>query len=305
MNSELVSFLTAWSFEPLPLIGIAVTALLYGLGWWRLRQRGRGQAGRVTWRVWCFGLGLATIALALLSPIDTYSGDFLFMHMIEHMLLSFVAAPLLLLGAPILPILWGLPRNVRLGVGQLFAPNHPVHRFFSFLTSPYTATILFLGTLFVWHVPVLYDAAQGRTLVHDLEHLTFMATGLLYWWPIVHPTGGHRRLGYGLAMVYLLPTFLGTQALGIFLSLSDGPWYLTYQQAPRLWGIDVMDDQRTGGLIMWVIGGMLYLIPFFTLLTLFGKQQEKKADEQIARYERMLAGQAPESRETLPPRPAE
>jgi cytochrome c oxidase assembly factor CtaG len=155
-----------------------------------------------------------------------------------------------------------------------------------------------------WHLPRLYDAAQGRTLTHDFEHFTFFATALLYWWNIIHPAGGRRRLGYGLAIPYLLLSFLEGTVIGVILTFSAGPLYQTYQRVPRVWGLSVMDDQQIGGLIMWVIGGALYLIPLLVLV--FALLQ---ADERAQRArDRWVEGQvkhhrAPARAPAAPARP--
>lgn len=123
------------------------------------------------WRSWCFFGGLATIGLALQSPLATYSGHLFFLHMIEHMLLMVIAPLLLLLGAPLLPMLWALPKNMRRPVGLLFAPCSMVHRVFHLLTAPGMTLTVYVVVLAVWHLPVMYDAAQGPTVIHELEHL--------------------------------------------------------------------------------------------------------------------------------------
>ncbi len=275
MSPELRAFLASWSWEPSIVLALLLAAALYTAGWRQLARRGRGRAAPALWRAWCYAVGLAVIALALLSPIATYVSLFFFMHMIQHLLLIMVAPPLLWLGAPLLPVLWGLPADLRRGVGRLFARGHPVRRVFHVLTHPLVACGLYLVVVAFWHLPTFYDAAQGRTLVHDLEHLTFLGTGLLYWWPIVHPAGGRRRLGYFAAIVYLFPPLLEGNLIGALLTFATQPVYATYQRVPRIWGLSVLDDQQLGGLIMWVPAGMMWLIPLFVMLTLALQQEER------------------------------
>lgn len=248
-----------WSPDPTLLVAFALAAVLYAVGWRRLDRQGRGRARLPAWRGWCYAAGLATLALALLSPIHIY-GEFLFsVHMVQHLLLTLVAPPLLWLGAPLLPILWGLPRSLRLGLGRLFAPGQPVQRVFHTLTSPLVAMALYMVTLALWHLPALYDAAQGRALAHDLEHLMFLATALLYWWPLVHPTGGRPRLRPGFTLLYLLPPMIEGDLIGALLSFAQRPLYATYQAAPRVSSLSPVADQQLGGLIMWVGGGLFWL----------------------------------------------
>jgi cytochrome c oxidase assembly factor CtaG len=170
--------------------------------------------------------------------------------MIQHLLLLLIAPPLLWLGAPLLPTLWALPVDWRRVVGRQLAPVRPLHRLGHLLTQPIVAVVLYVGTVAVWHVPAFYDAAQGRTATHDLEHLMFLGTALFYWWPMIHPTKGRRRLSYALALPYLLPPFLEGMLIGVLLTFTDRPLYQTYQEMERTWGLSVVGDQQLGGLVM-------------------------------------------------------
>ena len=275
VSEQILAFLTAWSFDPPMLLGLALAALLYVRGWRILQRRGQKHGGLAPWRAWCFAGGLGSLTLALVSPIDTYGSYFFFMHMIQHLLLLVAAPPLIWLGAPVLPWLWGLPADERRGVARLLSPRGPLHAVFHLLSSPGVAAGLYLGSIAFWHVPVFYDAAQGQTVVHYLEHITFFGTGLLYWWQIVHPAGGRRRLGFGLAVFYLIPPMLEGNLIGALISFAGEPIYRTYQLAPRVWGLTVLEDQQLGGLIMWVPGGMLWIIPIFVALGLFMSAEEK------------------------------
>lgn len=272
MSPELAAFLASWEFPPIIVLGILASALLYGYGWWRLARQGRGRQVMPAWCAWCYAAGLVLLALAFFSPVSTFSGLLFSMHMIQHLLLIF-AAPLLLLGRPLLPMLWVLPSGLRREIGLLFTPGHPLHLPFRFLTHPIIAATLYMGNLLVWHVPVLYDAAQGRTLIHELEHVFYLGTSMLYWWLIVHPTGGRRRLSYGAGIFYLLPTFVESNVIGLVLTFANQPLYETYRLAPRLFGISTMFDQQFAGAIMWVVGGWPHLLAIFVLLYLYMKKE--------------------------------
>lgn len=269
---DFVDALGAWTFDPLVVTGLVLAAGLYYRGRSRLRQ----PRSVPSWRAWCFGAGLAALAVALLSPIGTFDEQLFALHMTQHLLLVLVAAPLLLLGAPIVPLLWGLPRPARRAVGGLLVPGRPVQRVLHALTGPWIAAATFLVTLTAWHLPPLYDAAQGRTLVHDVEHGLFLGTALMFWWPVMHPLGGPRRLGYGVGILYMVPPLLQSNVLGALISLSGRPLYVTYQHAPRISPLSVIEDQQLGGLIMWVPGGLFWAIPFFTMLALFLRHEENE-----------------------------
>ncbi|HUE77445.1 MAG TPA: cytochrome c oxidase assembly protein [Longimicrobiales bacterium] len=271
---NLTSFLLSWSFEPTIVVGLALATGLYARGWRRLRGRGRGGRILKPWRAWCYAAGLGTVLIALLSPIGTFTSLFFHMHMIQHVLLVMIAAPLIWLGAPLLPTMWAFSRGNRRRLGRLFRQGHPAHRVFHFLTEASVALPLFIIVLVVWHHPALYDAAQGRTVIHDLEHALFFGTALLFWWPVIHPSGGRRRLGYGAAILYLFPAKLAGFALGAFLSLTPRAFYRTYIEAPRLWGLSALADQQIGGLIMWVVSGLLFIIPVLALVLMMMQEDE-------------------------------
>ncbi len=268
------AFLLSWSFEPTVVVGIALGVGLYVRGWRRLRRRGRGGLILQRWRAWCFGLGVAALVLALLSPIGTFDSLFFFMHMTQHVLLIMIAAPLIWLGAPLLPTLWAFDPRSRRRLGRLFQDEHPVHRLFHFLTRPGVALPLFVVVLFVWHYPPLYDAAQGRTWIHDLEHFMFFGSALLFWWPVIHPSGGKRRLGYGAGILYIFPAKIAGFVLGAGLTLSSEPFYTTFLDSPSIWGLSPLGDQQLGGLIMWVVGGLLYIIPLLVLVLMMMREDE-------------------------------
>ncbi len=239
-----------WSAEPTALVGLALTAGLYATGWGRLARRARGRAGLPPWRAWCFAGGLGAVALATLSPLHAWSERLFTAHMVQHLLLLMAAAPLVWLGAPLVPVLWGLPRGGRRAVGRLLVRGHPVQRLAHALARPWLAATLGTVTVAVWHWPPLYDAAQGRSVVHDLEHALFLGTSLLYWWPLVHPAPGRRPLAAGPALLYLVPPMVAGDAIGAVLSIAQAPLYATYGD---------LVDQQIGGLVMWVGGGLLWL----------------------------------------------
>ena len=270
----MTGLLAGWSFDPLVVAGLVLLGALYAVGWRRLAQR--AGAGQPAWRAWSYAAGLLLLGVALLSPLDAYGSRLFFVHMIQHLLMLLVIPPLIWLGAPLLPTLWGLPARERLGVARLMAPRGRLHWLFHRLTDSRVALGLYVGLVAIWHLPPLYDAAQGRTLVHDLEHAAFLGTGLLYWWPIVHPTGGRRRLGLGTAIFYLLPPFLVGNLLGALLTFAGRPIYQTYALAPRVLPLSALQDQQLGGLIMWVPGGLAWLVPLFVVLALFLRGEDRR-----------------------------
>lgn len=271
MLAYLSDFAESCDWDPTLLTIIGLSVALYAVGWRRLRQRASRHMVLPTWRLYCFLGGLGTVWVALLSPLAQYDDLLFFMHMIQHLLLVLIAAPLILLGAPLLPMLWALPRNLRVELGRLFSPG-PIQRVFTVLTHPLVAVTVYCAAFAIWHIPTFYDAAQGHTLTHNLEHSIFLGSALLFWWPVIHPSGGRRRLSYAAGVVYFLPPMLIGSLIGALLTFAGHPLYATYQDAPRTWGISVMLDQQLAGLIMWVPGGLFFLVPIFIFLVLLFRE---------------------------------
>lgn len=271
-------FWYSWVEEPLLILCVfaAVAAYITGLG--RLRREIPG-LDFPTWRVVCYFGGVVAFVAALLSPIAAYSEQLFSMHMVQHLLLLLAAPPLILLGTPLLPLLWALPKVWRKNLMRRFRPNTRLGRVLYYLAHPIVAVVAYVACVGVWHIPNFYDAAQGRTFMHDLEHVMFYGSALLFWWPIVAPPRRRRRLSLGLALPYLLPPFLEGMLIGVLLTFSNRPLYTTYEDLDTqpIWGLGLLDDQQLGGLIMWVPGGMFFLIPLMGILVQFLREDERRS----------------------------
>lgn len=254
--------LRAWSWQPPLISGILLAAALYGRGvavlW---RRAGQGAVVGPS-RVIAFGLGLLTVFLALVSPIDALGGVLFTGHMIQHLLLMVVAAPLLVVGAPLLPMLWSLPRRARLGAGRWWLLSRRLRAFVDWLTAPSVGWLLYALTLWVWHVPTLYRLALRNGTVHELMHLSFLVAGLLFWWSLLQPLG-RRRLNIGMGVLYLFTTTLHSMALALLITLAEEPLYYLRSLGP--WGLSPLEDQQLAGLLMWIPPNLIYLGILVTL----------------------------------------
>jgi len=250
---------------------LLVLAGVYTRGWRALRRRGHGTI-TCEWRLLVYLAGLGLIGLALLSPIDELADAWFSAHMIQHLLLTMVAAPLLLLGNPLPPCLWGVPPRARHALGHALTRHARFRRLLAALTRLPVAWLIYVGVFWVWHLPLLYGAALEHNAVHILEHLTFFASSLIFWWPIVRPAPRlHPRLHPGFEILYLLAATAQNTALGAFLSLQERVVYHHYARATP--GIDAVSDQALAGGIMW-INGHMYLLPILLLLWRFAKETD-------------------------------
>jgi len=254
-----------WSWEPSILLGIALFLGLYlaAIGPWRGHFQASSPVRRsqVTW----FILGTFFIFLALVSPLDTLGDDYLFSaHMLQHSLLVFVVPPLLLAGTPA----WladALIRRKRI---------RPVAKA---LTYPITAYFLFNLVFAAWHFPVFYNAALENQNIHIFEHLCFMVTAVLNWWPVLSPSKLLPSLPSPVQLIYLFLESIPCTVLGALIIFQPGILYQAYASAPALLGISPMNDQQIAGLIMALPGGMSYMA---AMSVVFFNWQKKEGQPQ-------------------------
>ncbi len=242
-----------WSLDPLPILGCLLAALAYG---WAERQTDRAHAGTPVprHRRWLFLAGLAAILLALVSPIDAYEGQLFSVHMVQHMLLELVAAPLIVMAAPItLALRAASPTGRR----WILAVLHS--RLLRWLAFPLTTWLLFAAVNWGWHFSSLYDVALENDLVHYIEHLTMLGAGLLFWWPVISPDPMPWRMPHPVRLLYLFLALPQNSFLGLALLSADTVLYSHYLTNIRDWGPTPLADQQLGGTLMWVMGDMVFL----------------------------------------------
>jgi putative membrane protein len=244
-----------WSFEPLVLVPIVLSALLYALGLARLwREAGAGRGITRAQALW-FALGWLALVVALVSPLDPLGIELFSAHMLQHELLMVVVAPLMCLGRPLVAWTWALPIAWRRRAGG-WTQSPAWRATWRGLTAPLASWSLHAVALWGWHVPALFEAALHDNAVHTLQHLSFLGTALLFWWAVLKPA---PRAKQGGAMLYLFTTMVHTGALGALLALSPTLWYPSYQASASALGLDPLQDQQLGGLVMWVPAGLAYV----------------------------------------------
>lgn len=251
--------LASWSFPPWITALNLFAALIYLRGWLVLHTRLPGQF--TVARLCTFLSGLATLQIALASPIDAFDPFLLANHMIQHMLLMMIVPPLVLLGDPVIPMLHGLPRwAVRYIFGPILRAK-PAVLLGRGVTHPLAALALVSLATIGWHLSGPYELALHSTAWHEAEHASFLIAALVFWWPVIQPWPSRARWNSWLLVIYLLLADFVNSVVSAFLVFSDRIYYPSYTLMPRLTGITPQNDQAAAGMIMWVIGGFAYLIP--------------------------------------------
>jgi len=249
----------SWTFNPWITIPLLLASALYLRGWRDLHRR---LPQRFTvWRLIAFQSSLLTLFLALSSPLHELAELLLQFHMIQHLLLMMVVPPLVWLGAPTLPLLRGLPRSVLQHVLRLLFASTALQRLNHILIHPLFCLLAFTVSNVVWHVPSLYELALRSEFWHEVQHIFFLGTGMLFWRPVIQPWPSVSQWPRWTMIPYLLLADLQNTALSAFLIFSERILYPTYATVPRLWNLSVIDDQAAAGVIMWVPGSVIFLVP--------------------------------------------
>src|SRR5215831_10605647 len=258
MDPVVEAALKSWMLDPTLICLMALMVLIYVPGWLRLRQQKPEQFGAS--RPLAFFAGLMSIFLAVCSPLDAFANLLLTAHMIQHLLLMMVAPPLLLFSDPFLPLLRGLPTKVsKHGFGPFLAWK-TLSSFGRRLTHPLVCWMGFVCTTTAWHLPPMYELALRSETLHSVEHVCFLATGLLFWWPVIQPWPSRAQWPRWTMIPYLFLADFQNTALSAYLIFCDRVVYPTYATAPRLPGLSALEDQAAAGAIMWVPGSLVFLI---------------------------------------------
>ena len=282
-----MSVLTTWSLDPLPWIGTLVAAGAYLIAVRRV-NRAHPRVPVPRRRVAAWLAGLATILVALVSAIDAYAADLLTVHMVQHLLLAMVAPPLLALGAPITLVLrtatpWARHRVIL-----------PVlhSRLVRVLASPLVAWSAFTMVMWLTHFTPLYDAALEDPVLHDAEHLVYLVSGLLFWWPVVGADPAPWRLGYGARLAYVGSQMPVNAAVGLAIYFAATVLYPHYATIERSWGPDALTDQQIGGVVMWGAGDVILLATIPLIIAAWMRADARRSVRVDARLGQQAASRA-------------
>jgi putative membrane protein len=246
-------------------VAVFLCAALYTSGWYAIRKTRR--ALFPVWRLAAFLLGLAILWLSIGSPLDGLADAVLSAHMIEHLLLMSFVPPLLLLGLPVVPLLRGLPHGIVVVLLGPLLRLGSLRRLLHLLTLPVAAWFAMNVTFLAWHVPPAYDFALAHEHWHEFEHICFLGSSILFWYPIMRPWPIAALNPGWFILPYLIAADLVNTALSAFLAFCDRPVYKYYLTQPNPFHLSPLSDQRIGAVIMWVIGSLVFLVPaaFVTL----------------------------------------
>lgn len=276
---EFPGVLLDWRPDPLLLVGAIVAGWLY---LWAVRRVGQRHPDHPAsgWHTAAFLSGLAVILVALISPIEAYEDSLFSVHMVQHMLLELVAAPLLLLGAPVTLALRAASSSVRRG---LLVVLHS--RAVALISFPLVAWLVFAAVNWGWHFSTLYDDALENDLLHYVQHATFLGAGLLFWWPVVGLDPSRWRLPYPVRLFYLFVAMPQNSFLGVAIMGATQVLYPHYLTNVRSWGPSVLADQSAGGILMWVMGDMVFLIAMGIVVAAWVRYEDRKTARDDARLD--------------------
>jgi putative membrane protein len=261
----------SWSFPSGVVLALALYAGIYVVRWRRCRTPSEPHPPSV-WRLLLFMTGILVLVTALCSPIDRLAEQLLVMHMVQHVLLLDVAPILLILGLTKVLL---RPATRRI---------HAIEVRAGFLAQPLFAVLLYTAAMWVWHVPVLYDAAAEHTGIHVLEHLTFSAAGFLYWWHLVSPVSTRLPREGMTPLVYMLSTKVTVGFLGIALTFAPSAIFSYYRHQPHYWGLTPDGDQALAGAVMALEQAIVMGIAIVVLFTRMLSESEKR-EQRAERFE--------------------
>ncbi len=238
---------------------LCLAALVYTMGWLRLRAAFQDLIS--AWRLAAFLAGIVSVWIAIASPVEAFDEVSLTVHMAQHLLLMAVAPPLILLGAPTLPLLQGLPRWMACSIVAPILRWGWVKRLGHLVTNPAICWFAAAFALIGWHIPAVFELALRSHGWHEFEHASFFSTGLLFWWPVVQPWPSTARWPRWSVPLYLFCATLPCDALSGFLAFCDRVVYSSYLSTPQMLTSSPLQDQECAAAMMWTCITIIFLVP--------------------------------------------
>ena len=273
IDSSLLPIWFDWELNPFIWAFALIALFLYTRG--LARSKGTRRKLHPWWKPFCYYTGVFAIITALLSPVDSLAYELFTFHMVQHLLLTLIGAPLVLLGSPMIPILRGIPRKIRSKFVNPTLRHVAVRTFLKYLSLPVVAWVIYVTSILGWHTPPAYSLALTNEIVHDFEHLTFTLSGVLFWWNVIDPTPLRSNLSYLGRVPYIFLTTIPNFVLGAFITFASTPFYSHYAKRDLLFGLTAMEDQQIAGILMWIPGAIILLITLLSILFLAMAEEEK------------------------------
>jgi putative membrane protein len=268
-------------------LSIVLTACIYVRGWLAIRRTRRSQFTDM--RLASFLGGLVVLWLAIGSPMDGFADALLSAHMVEHLLLMSVVPPMLLWGLPVVPLLRGLPKGMRRYIAGPMIRTPLLQRLGHWLVKPLVAWLAMNISFLAWHIPAAYDFALEHEGWHDVEHLCFLFTSLLFWWCIIRPwPASTKSQGWGM-LLFLVAADIVNTILSAFLAFCGAPVYTYYLENPNPLGVVPLEDQVLGAVIMWVIGSLVFLVPAMVITLRLSGFEPTRSPAQIGQAGRPVS----------------
>jgi putative membrane protein len=276
-----------WDFEPDIVIVTLLVCVTYGAG--INRRRGGSDVGQKL-RDTAYFTGVASVFLALESPIDALADHLFWVHQIQHILLRMTAPMLIVLSAPQATLIRGLPRTLRAGMLSPFVSVGILRSVFAVLTNAVVVTLLFIAALYVWQYPPIHNAAILDDAIHYTMHVTMLAAGLLFFWRVFDTRPAPMGLGYGKRLMMLLMVILTQIGLGAYLTLKSEVLYPAYDVVGRFFGMKPLSDEMIGGFIIWMPSSMMCLVAVIIVIHTWGRHETRANERRTARSGTNVAG---------------
>jgi putative membrane protein len=258
MTSAAQKIFASWSTPIIVIEILLLTSLVYLVGW--LRLRGAFQDLISAWRLASFFAGIFSLWIALGSPLNAFDDVSLIAHMVQHLLLMAVAPPLILLSAPTLPLLQGLPRWMAHSIVSPFLRWSLVKHMGHFITNPAICWLSAALALLGWHIPGAFEMGLHSRILHEVEHASFFGAGILFWWPVVQPWPSTARWPRWSVPLYLFCGTFPCDALSGFLAFCDRVVYKSYLPSPHILTSSPLQDQEFAAALMWTCTTIIFLL---------------------------------------------
>ena len=261
----------AWNWNPLATLLLLMAAYVYlnGLNNWH-----RPSHPISRWQRASFFTGLFLIFIALQSPLDNLSEHMLSFHQLQHFILRMLAPLLVLLGAPLTPMLRGLPLWFLQGWVRPTVRNPLARAIYEKLTNPVITVVIFMGVLYLWQFPGGFNLALRNEFIHAIMHMTMMSYGFIIYWAVIDPAPRRSRVHYGVRVLYLGLIVLPNTILGAVITFSRGIIYTGYEDVYQPFNMSLLTDQQIGGLLLWVPGDMMSILVAGIVMIMWYEREE-------------------------------